>query len=175
MLGWVGRVCTDISAHGHDITVYNLGIRGQTSGEIAGRWQAEAAPRLSQQSYERRGLVFSFGANDAAQDIPLETSKANTEAILGQAKSVAPILLVGPAPIADTPASDTRITALCEVMADCAIRYGIAYLPIFHALRQNQTWISEAMVNDGAHPGAGGYSALADLIRSWRAWQDWFR
>lgn len=175
MLGWVGRVCADASSRGHDVTAYNLGIRGQTSSDIASRWSAEALPRLSQQPYDQRGLVFSFGANDAARNIPCEQTKANTEAVLGQAKSVAPVLLIGPAPIADNPATDTRITILSEMMADCATRHDIAFLPIFAALRQSQTWMSEAVSSDGAHPGAGGYSVLADLVRSWSAWQDWFR
>jgi len=172
MLGWVGRVCAGSS---EDLTVYNLGIRGQTSGEIAARWLTEAQPRLSAQPYGQRGLVFSFGANDAAQNIPLERTTANTEAILGQATSMAPTLLIGPAPIADSPSTDPRLNTMSQLMADCASRHGVAFLPIFTALRQNPIWMEEALSGDGAHPGAGGYSALADLVRSWPAWQDWFR
>lgn len=174
MRGWVGRVCADTAALGHDLTVFNLGIRGQTSGQIATRWHPEAELRLSPRPYAQRGLVFSFGANDVAQGVGLAQSQACTEAILEQARTLAPILLIGPAPIADTPAADSQLQALCGMMAACAGRLGIAYLPIFAALRQNPTWMDEALAADGAHPAAGGYAALADLVRGWSAWQDWF-
>jgi hypothetical protein len=49
-LGWVGRVATAARRRGHDITAYNLGIRRDTSGDIAVRWQGRrrgACPRKS--------------------------------------------------------------------------------------------------------------------------------
>lgn len=175
LLGWVGRVCAQAIVQGRDLTVYNLGIRGQTSGDIAMRWLAEAQPRLSAQPFDHRGLVFSFGANDAAQGVTPDHTRSHTEAILDQAQGMAPVLLIGPAPIADTPAADFRLADICTMMAHCAERRGIAYLPIFTALRQNRTWMDEALANDGAHPGAEGYSVLADMVRGWSAWQGWFR
>lgn len=175
LLGWVGRVCAQAIVQGHDLTVYNLGIRGQTSGDIAERWHAEALSRLSAQSFDHRGLVFSFGANDAAQGVTLDHTRTHTEAILDQAQGMAPILLVGPAPIADTPSADSHLADICTMMAHCAQCRGIAYLPVFTDLRQNRTWMDEAPANDGAHPGVGGYSVLADRVHAWSAWQGWFR
>lgn len=175
LLGWVGRVCQQAIAQGHDLTAYNLGIRGQASGAIAARWHGEALPRLSAQPLDRRGLVFSFGANDAAQGIAPDRTRSHTEAILDQAQGMAPVLLIGPAPIADTPSADSPLADLCTMMAHCAERRGIAYLPIFATLRRNQTWMGEALAGDGAHPGSGGYSILADMVRQWNAWQGWFR
>lgn len=174
-LGWVGRVCADRLALGYDLTSYNLGIRGQTSGEIADRWHAESALRLISRPYQQRGLVFSFGANDAAQGIPLEQSRANTQTILAQACRLAPTLVVGPAPIADSPDAEPHLQHLCQMISQCAKERQIAYLPIFSGLRGNQIWMREALAGDGAHPGAGGYAALAQLVRGWDAWQDWFR
>ncbi|MGE4280746.1 MAG: GDSL-type esterase/lipase family protein [Magnetospirillum sp.] len=174
-LGWVGRVCADRLALGHDLTAYNLGIRGQTSGQIACRWYAESLPRLSAHPFEQRGLVFSFGANDAAQMIAPDQTHAHTQSILDQARLLAPVLMVGPAPIADSPASDAPLQHLCQMMAQCAKERQIAYLPIFSDLRHNQSWMAEAVSGDGAHPAAGGYAALAELVRRWDAWRDWFR
>lgn len=175
LLGWVGRVCQQAIAQNRDLTAYNLGVRGQTSGDIAARWHAEALPRLSMQPRDRRGLVFSFGANDAAQGITLDLTRSHTEATLDQAQGMAPVLLIGPAPIADTPSTDPVLADMCAMMAHDAKRRGIAYLPVFAALRQNQTWMAEALSGDGAHPGSNGYSILADMVCQWNAWQDWFR
>ena len=37
-LGWVGRVTASARRRGHDVTTYNLGIRRDTSADIAARW-----------------------------------------------------------------------------------------------------------------------------------------
>ena len=39
-LGWLGRA----GAGARDVTVYNLGMRGDTSADIRGRWRAETGP-----------------------------------------------------------------------------------------------------------------------------------
>ena len=104
-LGWVGRVCSRARRGGADITVYNLGIRRDTSADIRGRWRREAAVRLPAEF--NSGLVFSFGANDCVVETPpdtrvsVEASMANTTAILREAKAWLPVLMVGPAPIGD--------------------------------------------------------------------------
>src|SRR5262245_46817931 len=63
--GWPTRLMRRLAARGHDITGYNLGIRGDTSREIAGRWKDEVRRR-------QRGanplLVFAFGVNDAKME-----------------------------------------------------------------------------------------------------------
>ncbi|HUO23736.1 MAG TPA: hypothetical protein VMU59_14580, partial [Caulobacteraceae bacterium] len=41
-LGWVGRVVAAERGRGHDLTGYNLGVRGQTGADIAERAAAEA-------------------------------------------------------------------------------------------------------------------------------------
>ena len=47
-LGWVGRVCAAMRASGRDLTLYNLGIRRDTSADIAVRWLDETSRRLPQ-------------------------------------------------------------------------------------------------------------------------------
>src|SRR5689334_860809 len=61
-LGWVGRVVADARRAGCDLTAYNLGIRRNTSADVAARWEGEARLRLPADCDGR--LVFSFGAND---------------------------------------------------------------------------------------------------------------
>jgi hypothetical protein len=40
--GWVGRVVAASFTSGLGLTAYNLGIRGETSEQIASRWRVEA-------------------------------------------------------------------------------------------------------------------------------------
>lgn len=103
MLGWAGRVCATARQRGHDVTLYNLGIRRDTSTDIAGRWQEEAARRLPAEQDGR--LLFAFGANDCviedgAPRVPLPRSLENAAAILkGTAR---PTLMLGPIPAGDS-------------------------------------------------------------------------
>ena len=46
-LGWPGRVLVAERGRGIDLTVYNLGIRGETGRAIAERAAPEVAPRLN--------------------------------------------------------------------------------------------------------------------------------
>ena len=64
-LGWAGRISAAARSRGHDLSPYNLGIRGETSVQIARRWRGEAEPRQSPQQEGR--LVFEFGVNDARE------------------------------------------------------------------------------------------------------------
>ena len=38
-LGWPGRLCAGERARGHDLTCYNLGVRADTTADIARRWR----------------------------------------------------------------------------------------------------------------------------------------
>src|SRR5262245_51814443 len=62
-LGWAGRISASARRRGHDVSPYNLGVRGETSVQISRRWRAEAEARQSAQQEGR--LVFEFGVNDA--------------------------------------------------------------------------------------------------------------
>jgi len=64
MTGWggVGRVVAKARQGGRDVTAYNLGIRRDTSADVAAPWGGEARLRLPHE-YDCR-LVFSFGVND---------------------------------------------------------------------------------------------------------------
>src|SRR5215472_6632350 len=64
-LGWAGRIAASARRRGHDLSAYNLGIRGETSVQISKRWRAEAEVRQSAQQEGR--LVFEFGVNDTRE------------------------------------------------------------------------------------------------------------
>lgn len=113
--GWIGRVVARARRAGREITLYNLGMRGDTSEDIALRWAGEAARRLP--PFAPMRLAFSFGANDCtphgpAARVPLARSIENTESILRQALRMAPTIVIGPVPVLDDAQTDRRIQIL---------------------------------------------------------------
>ena len=171
-LGWTGRVSATAIRRGHAVTHYNLGIRRDTSADIAARWRDECARRLPAQINGR--MVFSFGANDVTiedgrQRVSLDATLNHLRAMVQDARHQYPTLLVGPPPVAEA-AHTGRIIALCRAMAELARELGVPYLPVCERLVQGLTWVQEAAQADGAHPGQHGYAALAALVQAWPAW-----
>ncbi|HWI26079.1 MAG TPA: GDSL-type esterase/lipase family protein [Stellaceae bacterium] len=175
-LGWVGRVTAAARRRGHDLTVYNLGIRRDTSADIAARWQAETVPRLPPEFDGR--LVFSFGANDCvlengAPRITPERSLENAGAILGTAGMRHPTLMLGPVPLPLLAGADAGIAALSRDLAALAAGLAIPYFDLFTPLMAIGLWQREVTLGDGAHPGAAGYALIAELVEGWAAWRAW--
>lgn len=176
-LGWPGRVCAAAWAAGVPVTPYNLGVRRETSEEVAARWRAEAGPRLAAGADCR--VTVSFGANDMVceGDGPRLAPARSAEvlaALLGEAASLGlPAFVVGPAPVGD-PRDDRRIVALTARYAHVAAAAAVPFVPVAPALLATPVWRAEAAAGDGAHPGAGGYAALADLVLA-GGWLDWLR
>lgn len=173
-LGWAGRVCAAATARGHVVTGYNCGIRRNTSAAVLARWHDEAVHRLPAE--HPRALVFSFGVNDCLVEsgrrhIEPAASVANARQILTDAKAMAPTLMVGPPPITDADVN-ARIAALIPELQAACRDLSVPCLDVFGAL-QASAWVREAAANDGAHPGRGGYQALADLVDRWPPWRAW--
>lgn len=177
-LGWAGRLCVEAQRQGHEVTYYNLGIRGQTSSQIAQHWQSEVSARLPSM-YDGR-VVFSFGVNDTVIDegetrqrVSFVGSIENTQQILAAAINLYPTLMVGPPPGLDSEQNE-RIALLSLHFANICARLSIPYLDIYTPMSTHQVWQQEIAANDAYHPGAAGYAALAGLVYNWSAWQAWF-
>jgi len=174
-LGWTGRVAALARTRGYPLTCYNLGIRGETSSDIARRWLSEASCRLSEHC--RPFLVFSFGVNDTTLEngrmrVAETQSVENTRHILMIAKQHYSVALIGPPPIADND-QNQRTEHLSRRMSEVAVREGVPFLSVFEALREDPVWMAEVSADDSAHPRAAGYEKLAALVDRWPAW--WFK
>jgi lysophospholipase L1-like esterase len=174
-LGWSGRLCAEARQHGCDITYYNLGVRGETTAEIAARWQREARARLPLGEDGR--LVFSFGVNDCVEidgrrRVAESTSLSHARAILSTAKASLPSLMIGPPPTGDA-ALNTRTRLLADALDALCHELAIPFFSPWEALIADGTWLREAIAGDGAHPNRGGYGKLAALIRDWPPWRGW--
>jgi len=174
-LGWAGRLCAGSERAGLPVTRYVLGVRRQTTAEVAERWAAECRVRLAGGDWEPR-LVLSTGVNDttevdgAPRLAPHESLAALEQMLTGAAAAGWPVLVVGPPAVADD-AQNQRIVDLDDRFARACTGHGALYVPVVAALAADPTWGAEVAAGDGAHPGVAGYALLADLVRpSWDRW-----
>lgn len=188
--GWPARLLGRLSAQGHPVTGYNLGVRGDTSGAILERWRDEVRRR-------RRGddplLVFAFGVNDAkiaadgSQTIRPALTARNTRQILADV-GTSRTLMIGPAPIDEglmqrrlngdgalPMPSPESIALVNQKIAEEAHSAGIPFLDLLGILSSDPAWGQLMAKTDGLHPSSAGHDLLADTIGAWDAWSDVFR
>lgn len=189
--GWVGRVVHVAWGQNHDVTVYNLGIRGDSTRAILRRWRQECEARLPQGSNGR--LVFMFGGNDAKEvvgtgvEVPIEESVANARAIIAEAAAWLPTLWISLIPMSETrpyprllpgtPAyrfDNRRQAEYTQRYATVAQELGVPFLDIHTPLMHDPEWQRLTQAGDGSNPSAAGYAKIAALILAWPAWQAWF-
>ncbi|MBA3807868.1 MAG: G-D-S-L family lipolytic protein [Solirubrobacterales bacterium] len=175
--GWAGSVVAASFASGLPLTGYNLGVRGETSKQIASRWRAEAIPRLMPEADCR--VVFAFGANDTTLEdngvrVDADCSCDALTTVLDEAGVIGlPSFVVGPAPV-DDPDQNHRIRELSVFFAAACAPRQVPFVGVVEPLLASPVWMAEVAAGDGAHPGTGGYEALAKLILD-HGWVDWLR
>lgn len=175
--GWVGRVVAGSFAAGLPLTPYILGVRRETSVQVAARWRTEAQPRLLGEADCR--VVFSFGTNDTTVENGSPRVDANDSArtlagVLDDAKAMTlPVFVVGPSPV-DHQGQRERIRRLSASFAAVCAQRQVAFVSVVDQLASSALWMSEIATGDGAHPGEGGYSTLAQLVLT-AGWLDWLR
>jgi acyl-CoA thioesterase I len=165
------------SAAGTTLTAYNLGVRGDTSVQVAARWRQETRGRLLPGAETR--IVMSFGANDTTiedgvQRVEAERSCGALRDILGRASAIGlPALVVGPAPV-DEAEQNRRIQSLSVAFGELCAARGVPFIGVIESLLGSDVWSEQVASGDGAHPGAAGYEALAELVLV-GGWLEWLR
>ena len=176
-LGWPGRLCAASVAAGLGLTLYNCGVRSETSRNIKGRIGRELPPRLLPRDEAR--VVLSFGVNDAKVEngrrkVELAESVDNLFDIVSRVAKMCPVLVVGPPPVLDDP-HRCRIEELSDVFAGSCAEMGVPYLEMCRTLCRERAYLDSLVeVGDGYHPGAEGYAAIAARVGAWEPWLAWF-
>ncbi len=187
--GWPGRLAQTEVAAGHDVSVYNLGIRGDTSVMISERWERECKVRLP--DVQPCALVFSFGVNDIAFEngtrrVEFEQSLATAKRMISTAKAWLPTLWIGPPPVeldetTFRPTPDIAyvfakqdIQHLSDAYKGLANDLEVPYFDLYSALAGDPNWLQSFDGTDAVHPKDNGYRLISDKVRQWDAWRSWF-
>lgn len=170
-LGWTGRVMARTEVPGAVVAHYNLGVRGETSGGVAERWQVEGARRFADVS-ERR-LVVQFGHADVQAGTSIARLRLNLANILDEASSQGvAAFVVGPPPAAN-PQTNDALRQLVEAQRDVCDRRGVTFVDTFTPLAGHDQWESDIAASvDGVHPGQAGYGLIAWLVLH-HGWGEW--
>ena len=193
LLGWPYRVGQAEVARGHDVTVYNLGVRADTSTLVASRWEAECRARLTPQF--NCATVFAIGINDSAHEqrddfagrrVEIERSLSSVVAMLRSAGSFGPVLWVGPTPVVESMMPLDRLPGVVydfrndvidrynQAYARAAKDIAVPYLDLFTPLVDDNRWQAALCASDGLHPNAAGYAILATMVSVWNGWRRLF-
>lgn len=169
-LGWVSRVMARTPHEGVDLHTYNLGVSGETSTEVLGRWRAETAPRWV--GANERRLVVGVGTNDVLEGMTTARSRLNLANILDDASTTGiATFVIGPPPVVDDEVN-ARLEILVDAQADVCARRRITYVDCFRPLVGHDQWQTDLTAGDGVHPGQAGYGLIAWLVlhAGWREW-----
>lgn len=193
LLGWPYRLGQAEAARGHDVTVYNLGIRADTSELAAARWEAECRARL--QKPFNCATVFAIGINDSAYEkspdldsrrVGLDRSLRIISEMLIGAKEFGPRLWIGPTPVIEDMMPISRVPGVSydfrndaidvynRAYKDRASELEVPYLDLFSALLDDAAWQESLRASDGLHPNAQGYDIMTGSIGAWSGWRGLF-
>lgn len=171
--GWVSRVVGRTQHPDLELTAYNLGVRGDTSGDVLARWRTECPPRWSGRSEKR--LVVSVGANDAATGVSLARHRLNLANILDDASSSGIGTFVVSPPPSDDDELNGKLDVLVESQADVCARRAVPFVDCFRPLLGHEQWQSDlAASRVPHHPGQAGYGLIAWLVLH-NGWYDWLQ
>lgn len=193
LLGWPYRVGQAEVRRGHDVTVYNLGIRADTSELVEARWLAECRARLI--PVVPSATIFAIGINDSAHEkseqhdghrVEIERSLQIIGTMLTQAEEFGPVRWVGPTPVIESFMPIDRIPGVIydfrnqvieaynNAYTEKAAEMGIPYLDLYTAYRDDPVWQKSLNASDGLHPNAEGYELMAKTIGEWSGWRSLF-
>jgi acyl-CoA thioesterase-1 len=171
-LGWVGRVGARTTRGEAQLTIYPLGVPGETTAELVGRWGEETGRRFAGAGPEDCRLVIGLGHEDLRQGLSLPRSRLNLANVLDEcATRGLAVFVVGPPP-APEESRNARISELSAAFADVCLRRGVRYVDCFSPLVSHEDWLTDLAAGDGVHPGQAGYGLMAWLVLhgGWHAW-----
>lgn len=169
-LGWTGRVLARTRTDETDLTLYDLGVRGDSSADVLSRWREETSRRWREGCENR--LVVAMGTNDVDGPLTIARGRLNLANIVdaATAQGLSPFV-VGPPPALDQD-FNSRLEHVVAAQLDVCSRRSIPYVDCLHPLQHHEQWYSDLAAGDGFHPGAAGYGLLAWLVlhSGWGRW-----
>jgi lysophospholipase L1-like esterase len=166
--------------------LYNLGIRGDRTQQVAQRLEGEFRQRGELRNRVPDLIILSVGANDSPRlgrtngrnYTEFDEFVAETEALLDLARQLCPVLFVGMVPVdeAKMPFLDclhythTDQHRYKEATRQACLQQHIPYLDLFDRwMARGETWWRQRLTCDGLHPNPLGYQSLFEDVLSWEA------
>jgi acyl-CoA thioesterase-1 len=142
-----------LKAKGHDVTIANAGVSGDTAANGLDRFDWAVTPEAS-------AVIVELGANDALQGLPPQATKKALEEIIKhlQAKNL-PVLLAGME--APRNLGKDYVEEFSAIYRDLAQRYNVVFYPFF---LEGVALNAGLMQGDGLHPNAKGVAKIVEGI-----------
>lgn len=172
-LGWAGRVVARTLPLSADLRFHTLAVPGETTGELASRWDDEALRRRgpAEQSTGSDHVVVAIGRHDVSRGVSPTMTRLHLANTLDRASALGlKAMVVGPPPIA---AVDRRAiaeyAALCE---ESAARRDVPYVDMYGPLARHDQWATDMDTSGGELPLQAGYGLMAWLVLH-SQWHEW--
>jgi lysophospholipase L1-like esterase len=175
-LGWVGRVAARTPQDESSLSVFTLGVPGETTADLGSRWWEEANRRYSPVPAVPTALdcrlVIGLGHADLDSGLSIPRSRLNLANVLDDAHSRRlPAFVVGPPPTADN-GRNAQVEELAGTFSDVCRRRDVPFVDTFHPLLTHEDWLTDLAAGDGIHPRQAGYGLVAWLVLH-GGWYEW--
>lgn len=184
--GWCNRLLRDVmetevaSDYEYNKSIVNLGISGDTTGDVANRVRSETEARvLKYPTSDYDVVVLAIGVNDSQftmasheDKIPLETTLNNIEKIYSEIEDlVQSVVIVGIASVVDERIqpmswkpthgySNENIARYNQAIAELAQTKGSLYIDLDNVYDE-----TEQCLPDGIHPNARGHEQIYQRVK----------
>ncbi|MFT6104793.1 MAG: acyl-CoA thioesterase-1 [Paracoccaceae bacterium] len=158
--GFVPQLQAWLQARGHDVTILNAGVSGDTTAGGLSRVDWTLTPDID-------GMIVALGGNDLLRGLPPEMSRTNIDGILKRAaeKQVETMLVGVEAPGNFGTAYKKSFDA---IYPELAAQYGVVYMADFLAglttLPDRAATMRQYMQADGIHPNAAGVALIVEAM-----------
>lgn len=184
--GWVERLrrrwmFPDSAGH----VLYNLGVRGDSVRQVAGRLEMEFRHRGELRNRLPDVLLLSVGLNDSARlsrpngrnYVEFDMFQADLANLLDLSQRLCPVLFVGMVPVDETKMpflncfyfNHTDQYRYKEATRQACLERQIPYLDIFDQwMARGEEWQRSRLGADGLHPNVAGYQSLLQDVLTWK-------
>lgn len=151
--GFTDKLQAALRAKGHDVTVANAGVSGDTtSGGLARLdWSVPDGTQL---------VILELGANDMLRGVSPDIPRKNLDEMLGKLKQRNIAVLLAGMRAAPNLGADYQ-TTFDAIFPDLAAKYGVPLYPFFLDDVAGQPGLQ---LEDGLHPNARGVDVMVERI-----------
>ncbi|MEM9757204.1 MAG: arylesterase [Pseudomonadota bacterium] len=158
--GFVPQLQTWLDARGHDVTVINAGVSGDTTAGGLARIDWTLSDGAD-------AMIVALGGNDLLRGLPPETVRGNLDGILAAAEAEGVAVLLAGLPAPGNYGPDYK-AAFDAIYPDLAETYGALLVTDFLAgprtAAADGTPQTDLVQEDGIHPTAQGVSLMVEAI-----------